>query len=195
MAIDPELTKKLEAFETPEWAVRGILDVEILPHNVIDPCCGLGVMTKILREKGHFVLSQDIHDWGSEYQDKVMDWLDDHSLEIDPDSEVNGDTTAVMMNPPFSKSCEFVNQAFNLGVRKVICFQRLAWWESETRREWWASHPPNRIYVCASRATCWRFDIREEDRNSGSTTAHAWFVWERGHPPGTVLGHLKKEYD
>jgi hypothetical protein len=27
---------------------------------------------------------------------------------------------------------------------------------------------------------------------SGTPTAHAWFVWERGHPPGTTLGHLDR---
>ena len=63
---------------------------------------------------------------------------------------------------------------------------------SKKRRGFWNAYPPNRIYICESRANCWRIDIPPDKRTGSTTTAHAWFVWERGHPPGPVLGRLEK---
>ena len=96
------------------------------------------------------------------------------------------------MNPPFSKATEFVEKSFELGFRKIVCFQRFSWWESQKRREFWEKHPPDRVYICGDRASCWRHDIPESERGSSTPTAHAWFVWEKGSPPGTLLGHIYK---
>jgi hypothetical protein len=49
------------------------------------------------------------------------------------------------------------------------------------------------IYACISRATCWRHDIPKDQRKSPTTTSHGWFVWERGHPTGTLLGSIRKQ--
>ena len=62
---------------------------------------------------------------------------------------------------------------------------------------------PNRTYVCGDRATCWRGDLPKDElgnrfdpetgrKLAGSPTAHAFFVWEVGHPAGNLLGHIRK---
>jgi hypothetical protein len=99
---------------------------------------------------------------------------------------------SIMMNPPFSLAQEFVLHSLRLGATKIVCFQRFAWWESEKRREFWEHNPPNRVYICGNRADCWRHDIPAEKRTSSTPTAHAFFVWEKGHPSGTQLGHIYK---
>lgn len=104
------------------------------------------------------------------------------------------------MNPPFKLATQFVDRALEMGARKIVCFQKFAWWEGsrdrgKKRGQWWAANPPNRIYVCGERATCWRIDFSPAERAARKTstpTAHAWFVWERGHPQGTVTGHVYK---
>ncbi len=180
-----DLCKRLEHFETPEWAADAILKREILTRNVVDPCAGTGVLAKAACRAGYDILSYDIHDWGWSYTN-VENFLD-----IGPDRLPRD--LAFFMNPPFSKAVEFVEKAFQLGARKVVCFQRFAWWESRTRRDFWEKNPPNRIYICGDRAASWRHDIPTEQRNSSSPTAHAWFVWERGNPAGTQLGHIWKD--
>jgi hypothetical protein len=87
------------------------------------------------------------------------------------------------MNPPFSKACDFVTKAFDLGADKVLCFQRKAWRESNKRRAFWAKYPPKRIFVCGERATCWRHDISLEEREArgGTPTPHAWFEFILGN--------------
>lgn len=187
------LCKRLEHFETPEWAAREILRHEILTNHVVDPCVGSGVLAATAIAAGAHVTPMDIHDWG--YPGTIVrDFL---TLT----NHCTGST--VFMNPPFSRAEEFVAKAFELGARKIICFQRSAWWESDGREEFWDKYPPNRIYICGSRATCIRHDLKRDkngnplDPVSGkpmgnTTTAHAWFVWEQGQPAGTLVGRIYK---
>lgn len=185
-----DLCKRLEHWETDPWAPYAVLQREILTHRVIDPCAGTGIMTLAAREQGYNVIAYDIHEWG--FPVIQADWLN-----MDPTCHLARTVkdATVFMNPPFSKAEAFVEKAFELGARKVVCFQRFAWWESKKRRAFWEKHPPNRIYICGDRATCWRHDIPHDKRGDGTPTAHAFFVWERGNPPGTILGHIYKLKD
>ena len=186
MEINKENCKEYEFFETPKWAVRKILEKELLTETVIDPCVGSGAI--IDEVEAEYVIGFDIVDWGLHWRLQVKDFLTVTKEDIGPHK---GKIT-VFVNPPFSQAVEFVKKSFELGAYKIICFQRFAWWESQKREEFWREFPPNRIYVCADRADCWRADIPMEERGSGTPTAHAWFVWEEGHPPGTLIGHIRK---
>jgi len=146
---------ELEHFETPKWAVDEILKREILTRWVIDPCAGAGILSIAAGNLGHEVISYDIHDWTSgidgEFElDGVFDFIKPGNIYTIPNE------FSVLMNPPFSKAVEFVEKSLELGARKVVCFQRFAWWESKKRRDFWAKHPPARIYICGDRADCWR---------------------------------------
>ncbi len=183
MTSPTALAKQAEAFETPTWAVEAILDREILTGAIVDPCAGQGALADAAEARFYTVYAYDKYYPG--YQIEQWDFLTSSDASLVADR-------AVLMNPPFSLAVEFVERCIEFNARKIVCFQRFAWWESRGRRDFWDKHPPNRVYVCGNRATCWRFDIPEEDRKSGTTTAHAWFVWERGHPKGTVMGHIYK---
>jgi len=162
-----------ECYETPAWAARAILDVELLTPDVWDPCCGTGVLSEAAFAAGYAVWSTDLHYWGFDGQSAQVDFLTADSALFD--------SFSVFMNPPFSLATRFVDRALALGARKVVSFQRLAWRESDARRAWWEAHPPARIWLCGNRAHCWLFTIPPEARGEGAPTAHAWFVWEQGH--------------
>ncbi len=160
------LAKEAEAYETPRWAVEAILDREILTGVVIDPCSGSRVLADAAAARTYHVVEFDKYKW-NQHPVHILDFLtDQYPSEILPNN-------TVLMNPPFSLAVEFVELCFELNARKIVCFQRFAWWESKGRRDFWEKHPPNRVYVCGDRASCWRFDIPEEERKSGTTTAHA----------------------
>lgn len=182
-----DLCVALEHFETPVWAAEAILNREIITRTVIiDPCAGSGILSVAARAKGHVVLPIDIHDWGFAGT-HIRDFL----TMARPVGE-NYDEFSVMMNPPFSKAEQFVAKSLELGARKVLCFQRFAWWESAKRRAFWDANPPTRVYICGDRASCWRHDIPEDERGSGTPTAHAWFVFENGYKGGTSLDRIYK---
>mgnify|MGYP006432948041 CR=1 FL=1 len=182
-----EKAKRLETYETPEWVVRAILEREILTRHVVDPCAGRGVMGRVAGEYGYILEQYDFADWGNGGVIAGRDFL---GADWPPQDFLQG--ASVIMNPPFSRACDFVRRSFDLGARKIVCFQRFAWWESAERRDFWCAFPPNRVYICGERATCWRFDLADAGRGGNTPTAHAWYVWEAGHPGGTQLGHIYK---
>jgi len=196
--------KKLEHFVTQPWAVEAVLEKELLTKNVFDPCVGSGVIAEIACRQGYNVFSSDIHDWGYEKLNILNDFL-----EI-TESPFSKKEFTVVMNPPFSKAEDFVKKCFELGARKVLCYQRFSWYEGsyesgKKRGKFWEKYRPTRIWLCGERASCWRYDLyKSRDKESGniydydgrklseSSTAHAWFVWERGHLPVANCGHIFK---
>lgn len=189
------LSIELEHYVTDEWAIDRILEKEILTRVVLDPCAGTGIMAEKARGAGYQPISVDIHNWGYDALTLNCDFL---SLSK---GSIKGDFT-VFMNPPFSKACEFVEKSFELGARKIVMFQRWAFKESRRRREFLEKYPMARLYLCGDRASCFRFDISKNSKGyhidpktgkkmAGTTTAHGFFVWERGqeqsNPPCFML--------
>lgn len=186
-----DLCKRLEAFETPAWAIDAILDVEITTPAVLDPCSGLGAIARACVERDLWVQALDIEDWSEHFPQL---WL--HACEVYTQSFATWteDLTnfTVIMNPPFSMAELFVEHARSLNARKIICFQRQAWRESVKRRAWWEKNSPARVWVCGARASCWRFDLlgSEKAQGSGTPTSYAWYVWERGHKGAEVTSAI-----
>ncbi len=193
--------RRLEHWETDEWSPDVILQHEVLTRRVVDPCTGTGILAEAAKRAGYDVYANDVHEWGYGGQDFNYDFLSEgaaHHL----GGLVRGAT--VFMNPPFSRAVQFVERAFEMGARKIVSYQRFSWWESAGRREFWGERPPVRVYVCGNRASSWRHDIPKDQREgglnpktgkkrAGTPTAHAYFVWEQGHPRGPLMGHIWKD--
>lgn len=183
--------KAAEFWETPPWAAEAILRAELLTNAVWDPCAGAGIVSESARRAGYGVYSTDLYDWGYAGLDQSMTGMSFMHF-LDPPAALQRGQFTVFCNPPFSLAVQFVRHALQLGARKIVCFERFAWWESNDRRDFWAAHPPQRVYVCGDRANCWLGSIPPEERTGGSPTAHAWFVWEAGQPAGPLTGHVWK---
>lgn len=203
--------KTAEFYETPRWAAERILDFELLTPLVIDPCAGRGVLGDALIAKGYDpsnIIETDLNDWPGR-ADRIIsgvDFLNPQACQ----SEISkrgwhGQDFSVIMNPPFSKACDFLIQAFELGARKVLMFQRFSFMESRDRREFWDEMAPSRIWLCGDRAHCWRGDMPDEDifdadgtllakgkKGRSSPTAHAWYVWEKGHASAPITRIYKE---
>lgn len=177
------LAKRLEAFETPVWAVEALLAVEgdlIGSGPVWDPCCGTGSISGTLRRHGIPVIATDIHPWGG--QDRCEDFFDAAAAAA----------PIIVMNPPFSRACAFVDAALALGIRTIVSFQRYSWRLTQTRRAWWRSTPLSREWACGDRASCWRADIPLADRKGGTPTDHSWFLWDPAAPPVEPGAHVTR---
>ena len=138
-------------------------------------------------------MAYDIVDWEQHMPDREW-WKNSVTIHQLDFFEVQNDYSnrTVIMNPPFSLAEDFVLKAQALGARKIICFQRQAWRESATRREFWEQNSPARVWVCGARATCWRFDLlgTEKAEKGGSPTSNAWYVWEKGHKGAEVTSAI-----
>lgn len=187
------LAHDAECWLTDPWAARRLFDVELFTPSIVDPCCGTGILGDAARSAGYRSVEEfDLHDWGR--GETGVDFFESNVGFVGPG-------VSVIMNPPFSRACDFVETALARGARKVACFQRWAWWaESNKRRAFWERHPPARIWACADRATCWLVtlsqaerDFTPEGKRRGSTpTPHAWYIWERTHLGPPVIGKIWK---
>lgn len=188
-----QTSRRLEHWETDKWATPAVLKKEILTRLVYDPCCGTGIMSSAAIRAGYSVFATDMHAWGYGTMNGIADFL-----EVEKFTQAGNDDFTVLMNPPFDKSEAFVEKAIELGARKIVCFNRFSWYEGsfdkgKKRGQWWEKNRPARIWLCGDRAHCWRHDIPQEQRAGSTTpTAHAFFVWERGHAPAAITGHIYK---
>jgi len=174
-----DAAKKLEACETPLWAAYAGLSCADLQTRIIDPCVGRGVLSNVARAAGHDVRSADVYPWEYEGERLLVDFLS-------PDAEALVDgwepqSFDVFMNAPFTRACEFVDRAFELGARKVLNFHGIAWFGSKTRRSWWDGACCKNVHFCAERATWWYFHIAPEKRKGSNPKEHAWYEFERGY--------------
>ena len=122
-AVHRALAVAAECYETPEWAVEAILDVEMMSARVIDPCCGRGVLAEAAAERGHRVDAFDLYDWG--YGSSPVDFLTWRFTDGDTRTLQPAPWTC-LMNPPFTQAVAFAEHALAQGANKVMLFQRLA---------------------------------------------------------------------
>ena len=151
-------------YPTPAWGTRALLRHVTFRGEILEPCCGNGAMSEVLRESGQTVISSDIVDRG---YGAVCDFLD---------SKTSVDN--IVTNPPFNQAEELLLHALSLARRKVCFLLRTAFLESRRRYESiFQATPPAKLLVFSERLTMYPSAFA---RSSGGTTSYAWFVWERG---------------
>ncbi|HZJ98538.1 MAG TPA: NAD(P)-dependent oxidoreductase [Tissierellaceae bacterium] len=167
-------------YATPYEATRAILDKEILEGTILEPACGEGHISEVLKEyyPETKVISTDLVDRG--YGIGNIDFLK-HKFENKVDNTIT--------NPPFKYAKEFIEKALEITNKKVIMFAKIQLLESENRRELFENYPPKCIYVFSKRINPWRngSQVDEKGKPWSSTMCFAWFVWEVGYEGETVI--------
>ena len=95
---------------------------------------------------------------------------------------------AIVTNPPFKLAGEFVTHALELCPR-VVMLLRLAFMESERCTPILDSGHLARVYVFRNRLPMMHRHGWAGNKTT-STTAYAWFVWDREHSGPTELRRL-----
>lgn len=171
-----------DLYETPEVAVKALMAVETLPLDIWEPACGPGSIVRVLRASGHNVLATDLRDYrASGHQDRALvDFLLAPRMATTFGGKPYG---GIITNPPYRLAHQFVVRALDL-TDYVCMLLRLAFLESERRRDILDNGPLARIHVFRDRLPMMHRDGWEGPRSS-SAMAFAWFVWDRRHkgPP------------
>jgi hypothetical protein len=167
----PDSGRGNDLYETAEAATLALLAVEPLPPTILEPACGRGAISKVLRRAGHTVLENDIVDYGLG-QDGVQDFL---NFKPGPTAEID----AVVTNPPYRLAQQFVRHALNLCPH-VFMLLRLTFYESERRKDVLEGAGLIRVHVFRNRLPMMHRDGWTGNRASNSV-AFAWYVWERGY--------------
>ena len=167
----PDSVRGNDLYETPEVATLSLLAIEPLPPNILEPACGRGAISRVLRSAGHTVIENDIVDYRLG-QDSVQDFL---NFKPTPSTEID----AIVTNPPYRLAQQFVRHALTLCPR-VFMLLRLTFYESERRRDVLDGAGLIRVHVFRNRLPMMHRDGWTGNRVS-NPTAFAWFVWERGY--------------
>ena len=158
-------------YATHPDSTRALLSVETFRYPVLEPACGEGHISRLLKGS---VTSSDLVDRG--YGD-VVDFLSD--------GYTNSSFPTVITNPPFNLFTEFVKRGLEVASEKLIMFGKLQALEGKKRADYLQTTPLKYVYVFKSRQQPLRNGSKIDPLTSkpwaSSTMAFAWFVWEKGY--------------
>lgn len=170
-----ETTQRLDqdAYETPAWVVRTLLQNVALPGGRwLEPCAGDGSIIRAVRE----MVPPAPVTWTAceirpECAKPLADTIPWNRVSIADflalPSERVGQYDVILTNPPFSLAAEFVNACLPLS-NCVVFLQRLNFLGGAQRAPFWRSHMPD-VYVLPNRPS---FVHGRTD-----STEYAWFRW------------------
>jgi hypothetical protein len=167
-------------FPTPPWATRALIehvvnnkrDLKLL--TCLEPACGAGHMSKVLKEYFGEVRSADAFRYGYgpvrdfltyPYETNAVDW--------------------VITNPPFRLAEEFVLRALTVARRGVAILARTVFLESVGRYETiFRDSPPSKFAQFVERVPMIKGRL---DMKATTATGYAWFVWDKSVSKGPQL--------
>lgn len=170
-------------YATPSDTTKKILDKLELKGSILEPACGQGHISEILKEyyPNAKVISTDLVDRG--YADEIKDFLNDDFEKVDN----------VITNPPFKYAKEFVIKGLEISNDKVIMLLKIQFLESKSRKEFLENSPLKYIYVFSERQNTMKDGSPINPLNGkpwSSTMLLAWFVWEKGYEGEPIVRWL-----
>ena len=165
-------------FPTPPWATRALFEKVLKKYwripdkftgryghiDCLEPACGAGHMTKVLKEYFDTVISADIDDYG---QDRIADFL-----KTDEKQKYH----YIVTNPPFNLAEEFVLKALKQARYCVAIFARTQFLESVGRYErLFKETHPDFVAQFTERVPILKGKL---SATASTATSYAWFVWK-----------------
>ena len=158
-------------YATPISSTQALLSVEKFEGNILEPCCGEGHISEVLKQEGYEVYSNDLINRG--YGESFKDFL----------KEDFGTYDNVITNPPFKYAKDFIEKSLEITTGKVAMFCKIQLLEGVSRVKMFEETPLKNVYVFSKRQNPLR-NGKEVDENGNkwsSTMCFAWFVWEHGY--------------
>ena len=166
-------------FPTPKWCVHALMQLETFVGQIWEPACGDGKMTEVLRKYTNVpIVASDLYDRGYGAEHNFLHTANDYHVDN------------IITNPPFAIAEQFTRQALHTAQHKVALLLRLAFLESITRYNLFTDPAtrPTTVCVFSERPT---FYPVGDYRETGGTTAYAWFVWNKQPSALTSSTELK----
>lgn len=162
-------------YATEPKATEWLCKLEKFEGKILEPACGEGHISEVLRRAGYEVISRDMADRG---YGEVTDFLAEENRWFDGN---------IVTNPPYKFAREFVEKALSIipEGKKVAMFLKLTFLEGKARKALFRLQPPCRVWVSSSRLKC---AINGDfSLTNGGAIAYAWFVWEKGYKGDTIV--------
>lgn len=180
MAQRAEDKDSLDDFPTPPWATRGLLEHAIGDRwalskmSCLEPACGAGHMSKVLKEYFLEVSSSDVHNYG---YGAVRDFLK-HPFETNS-------YDWVITNPPFKAGEAFITRGLQIARHGVAMLARTVFIESVGRYEnLFKNNAPTKFAQFTERVPMVKGRL---DRKASTATGYGWLIWEKAVTSKTQL--------
>ena len=137
-------------------------------RSVFDPCDGLGAITDTLEKRGKKCFRADIKCYDEGRDVTVADFLSDDAWLPEAD--------ALVMNPPFKMTKEFLDKATE-NYNRVIMFNRISFLETVPRamRITGGRWALTDVYIHAARTGC----RKGVDGKQANAVMYAWYVFDK----------------
>ncbi len=160
---DQSKRRALDYYPTPQAVTVALMEFLKLPQSTIWECAaGQGTMSSVLEHYGHRVVSTDIQT-GTDY------------LTTPPPEAFD----AIITNPPFNKSQEFIEKALN-EADVVAMVLKTQYWHAKKRYQLFIDQPPAFVLPLT-----WRPDFMNNERGGSPTMDVIWTVWMKGNTSAT----------
>lgn len=168
-------------YATHPSCVYDILRVETFNHFVLEPFCGIGSISEVLKKHGYEVESYDIVDRG---YGKIGDFF-----EVTFEKNLYD----IVTNPPYTTNlAAIISRCISLCCNKVALLLPLRYLSGLERfKSIYQIHPPARVYVYMERICIARnADFEKYNDPGANREIYAWYIWEKGHTETTELRWL-----
>lgn len=170
-------------YATHPSCTADILREEEFYKDVLEPFCGVGSMSEVIKQHGHNVLSYDIVDRG---YGLVGDFY-----QVDfPRRKYD-----IITNPPYDNVIDVVLRCLDICKEKVAVLMPLRYLSSGSRyKELYNKYPPVRVYVYQERICIAKNADFEKYNDAGANMEiYAWYIWERGFKGATELKWISNQ--
>jgi hypothetical protein len=140
-------------YETPDWVVKALLSVELLPEPVWECAPGRGLMVNALNDAGLFTVARPDEDF---LQRKTM-----YSV------------GSIVTNPPYKLADEFIEHALSFNAL-VAMLLPVAWDTAKGRVRFFRDNMRFKAKYVLMQRIRW---ANLEQKTAGPSMNHAWYVW------------------
>lgn len=187
--IGEKITKKrlrefYNFYATHPSCTHDILRKENFHNHILEPFCGTGSMSDVIKAYGYEVESYDIIDRG---YGKIGDFF-----------KVNFEQGMydIVTNPPYTENlADIIKRCLSLCHNKVALLMPLRYLSGVERyREIYQINPPARVYVYMERICIARNANFEKYNDPGANREiYAWYIWQRDNTGVTELFWLHND--
>jgi hypothetical protein len=165
-------------YASPPCSVKSLVQycadkgLDLGNKTILEPCCGKGHISNVLKDNGFNVISRDLVDRG--YGEKFEDFLKNTDTNLDMN---------IITNPPYKFAKEFVEHSMQMLCHgNYICMLlKITFLEGTKRQAMFKKYPPYRILVFSNRINCSKGGDFETDSEYNGAVCYAWFIWKVGY--------------
>lgn len=159
---------KNDFVQTPKEITEALLKLETFEGDILEPCCGKGAISEVLKSKGYNVISSDKFSY-------------DYGIEKDL-FEVTEKHDNIITNPPFTQQQKVKKHLLELTGKKLCLL-------------WYVKNLGNEVETKTSKnlKCVYVFNRRIDWVETKLGWLFAWYVWEKGYEGDITIKRIDLE--